>query len=177
MDTKLQLSEPSRNDALSNGLASSFHDWTFSRDAWGRLQLIGADGVNHPNVVLAPLFPLTDPAHWIAVREPDGREIVCIEDPQQLSAESRAVLTDELARREFRPVIHRILHVSGKAEPTEWHVETDRGTTRFVLASDEQVRRLGDDKVSIVDANGVRYLIEDVRALDAKSRRVIEWYV
>jgi hypothetical protein len=172
MDPKSPPGDPS-----PNGREPSFRDWAFSRDAWGRLQLIGPDGRNHPNVVLAPLFPLTDPAHWISVREPDGREIVCIEDPAQLTAESRAVLNDELAHREFRPIIHRILHVSGKSEPTEWHVETDRGATRFVLARDEQVRRLGDDKVSIVDANGVRYLIADVRGLDAKSRRIIEWYV
>lgn len=150
---------------------------SFSRDAWGQLHLNDASGQQHVDVSLTPLFPISDPQHWIAVVDDSGRELACIADPQELSPKDRDIVNDELSRREFMPVIRRILHVSGKAEPTEWTVETDRGPTRFVLKSDENVRRLGDNKVAIVDANGVRYLIDDVRALDVRSRRVIEWYV
>jgi hypothetical protein len=150
---------------------------SFSRDAWGQLHLNDATDEQHINVTLTPLFPISDPHHWIAVCDADGRELACIADPEQLSPKSREIVTDELSRREFMPVIRRILHVSGKSEPTEWSVETDRGPTRFVLKTDENIRRLGEGKVAIVDANGVRYLIADLRALDARSRRVIEWYV
>ena len=150
---------------------------SFSRDAWGRLHLSDASGQLHANVTLTPLFPISDAHHWIAVCSAEGREIALISDPEELAPASRDIVNDELSRREFMPVICRILSVSGKSEPTEWSVETDRGPTKFVLKTDENVRRLGDDKVAIIDANGVRYLIPDVRALDVRSRRVIEWYV
>jgi hypothetical protein len=56
-------------------------------------------------------------------------------------------------------------------------VETDRGPTRFVLKSEDDVRRIGDHQIVIVDAHGTRYHIPDINAVDAKSRRIVEWYV
>lgn len=147
------------------------------RDNWGRLTLVGADGERTVDVAAVPLFPTSDPGLWISICDGAGRELVCIPDPEQLPPKSREVLREELSRRAFMPLIQRILHVSGNAEPTEWRVATDRGETRFALQSDDQVRLLGEQKVMIIDANGVRYLIPNYHDLDAKSRRIIEWYV
>jgi len=83
----------------------------------------------------------------------------------------------ELARREFVPVIDRIVRVSGNTEPCEFVVETDRGSTKFVLKSEDDVRRIGDHQIIIIDAHGTRYLIPDLRTVDTKTRRIIEWYV
>lgn len=152
-------------------------DFGLSRDPWGRLRLIDREGISHEQVTIVPLFPITDPDHWITICDAEGRELVCVEDPQRLADEARAVLQDELSRREFLPVISRIVRVSGTSEPCEWEVETDRGRTRFVLDNEENVRRLDRDKVAIKDSHGIRYLVKDVNALDKKSRRVIEWYV
>jgi uncharacterized protein DUF1854 len=152
-------------------------DFGLSRDPWGRLRLIDRDGRSHEQVNVVPLFPITDPDHWIAICDAEGHELVCVEDPQRLAPDARAVLQDELSRREFLPVITRIVRVSGSSEPCEWQVETDRGRTQFVLESEENVRRLDGNKVAITDAHGIRYLVKDVDALDKKSRRIIEWYV
>jgi Domain of unknown function (DUF1854) len=165
-------------DEASHGERAPEDGLSLSRDAWGQLKLMDADGQYHDHVILIPLFPITDPNRWISICAANGRELVCIGDPSRLSPASRDLLIGELSVREFMPIIQRILSVSGTAEPTEWRVETDRGATRFVLQSEEHVRRLGqDEKVSIVDANGIRYLISDVRKLDSRSRRIIEWYV
>jgi hypothetical protein len=56
-------------------------------------------------------------------------------------------------------------------------VETDRGPTRFVLKSEEDVRRIGDEQILILDAHGTRYHIPDLSKMDVKSRRIVEWYV
>ena len=56
-------------------------------------------------------------------------------------------------------------------------VETDRGPTRFVLKSEDDVRRIGDHEILILDAHGTRYHIPDPSAVDVKSRRIVEWYV
>ena len=41
----------------------------------------------------------------------------------------RRILTIELDRREFLPIVQKIHHVTLDAEPTEWTVDTDRGPT------------------------------------------------
>ena len=35
----------------------------------------------------------------------------------------------------------------------------------------------GDHQIIIIDAHGTRYLIPDLRRADAKTRRIVEWYV
>jgi hypothetical protein len=147
------------------------------RDQWGQLVFIGADGKRLENVVPRALFPISEPERWISIRAADGNELVCVDDPRTLPAEVWQLLKEELARREFVPVIQRIVRVSGNSEPCEWQVETDRGPTNFVLKSEDDVRRIGDQQILILDAHGMRYHIPDLRAVDAKSRRIVEWYV
>ena len=122
-------------------------------------------------------FPISQPDAWISIRTADGTELACIEDPRTLPADVWQLLKEDLARREFVPIIKRIVRVSGNSEPCEWQVETDRGPTQFVLKSEEDVRRIGDQEILILDAHGTRYHIPDLRALDVKSRRIVEWYV
>jgi hypothetical protein len=147
------------------------------RDQWGQLVYIGADGQRHASVEPISLFPISSPESWISIRSADGNELICIQDPSTLPADVRQLLHEELSRREFVPIIKRIVRVSGNTEPCEWQVETDRGSTRFVLKSEDDVRRLGDDEVVILDAHGTRYHIINVSAMDVKSRRIVEWYV
>ncbi|HEX4415803.1 MAG TPA: DUF1854 domain-containing protein [Lacipirellulaceae bacterium] len=152
-------------------------DLSLARDEWGQLVLISAANSAPTTVAPTPLFPISDPEHWISLRGPDGVELACVEEPSKLSAETRQLLQEELARREFVPIIERVVRVSGQMEPSEWTVETDRGPTSFVLESEDDVRRIGDDQIVIVDAHGTRYHIPNLNAVDAKSRRIIEWYV
>lgn len=165
----------SRRDIIP--FESGHADLGLSRDPWGRLRLVDREGRAFEQVRIIPLFPITDPDHWISICDAEGHELACIADPDRLSPETRAVLLDELGRREFLPVIERIVRVSGNSEPCEWEVETDRGRTRFVLENEESVRPLERGKIAIKDSHGIRYLIKDVQALDPKSRRIIEWYV
>jgi hypothetical protein len=148
-----------------------------NHDPWGRLVLIDAEGVRHIGVTPVRMFPVTDPLHWISIVDAAGTEIVCIEDIGDLPPAVRQVLETDLAGREFTPVIRRIHWVSGDTEPYEWDVETDRGRTQFVLGSEDHVRRLGPHKALVVDAQGVRYLVEDTRALNTYSRRIMERYL
>jgi hypothetical protein len=147
------------------------------RDEWGQLIFIRADGQKYLNVATVALFPISQPDTWISIRLPDGTELACIEDPRTLPADVWQLLKEDLSRREFVPIIRRIVRVSGNMEPCEWQVETDRGPTKFVLKSEEDVRRIGDHEIIILDAHGTRYHIPDLSAVDVKSRRIVEWYV
>jgi hypothetical protein len=159
----------------SNGQSAPKFDLV--RDQWGQLIFIDANGEKYPNVAPVALFPISEPDSWISVRSADGTELACVEDPRTLPADVWQLLKEDLSRREFVPTIRRIVRVSGNTEPCEWQVETDRGPTRFVLKSEEDVRRIGDHEILILDAHGTRYHIPDLTALDLKSRRIVEWYV
>ncbi len=146
-------------------------------DAWGRLVLTDAEGRQHAGVELVRAFPLSDPHHGISICDASGRELVWLADPDALPAPLARRIEEELAKREFVPIIRRILNVSAPVEPSEWEVETDRGRTRFVLNSEEDVHELDEQRALITDAHGIRYLIPDLAQLDANSRRLLERYL
>jgi hypothetical protein len=146
-------------------------------DAFGRLVLVDDEGRTHVGVVPVRAFPLSDAEHWIALCDGHGHELVLIQDTKTLTAETRELLEADLAGREFLPEIRRIHSVSGSSEPCEWQVETDRGPTRFMLKSEDDVRRIGPHRALVTDADGVRYLVPDTRRLDAFGRRTLERYI
>lgn len=148
-----------------------------SHDAWGRLVLIDADGQRHVGVEPVRAFPLSDPARFISLCDARGREVVCVADLADLVPATRQLLEEELALREFVPVILRIVRVSGEISPSDWDVETDRGRTRFTLDTEDDVRRIGAHRVLISDNRKMRYQVPDTRALDASSRRLLERYL
>lgn len=143
-------------------------------DDFGRLVLTTGDGRRHVGVEPVRAFPLSDPDRWIALVDADGNELACVEDPSGLPEELRRRLEEELARREFVPVIERIVRVSAPHPPAEWEVLTDRGPTRFTFNSEDDLRRLGPRRALIVDARGMRYEVPDVASLDPESRRVLD---
>lgn len=148
-----------------------------SHDAWGRLVMIDSDGRRHVGVEPVRAFPISDGEHWISIVDGEGRELACVHDVAQLPAQTRQILEEDLARREFVPVLQRIYGVSSESAPAEWDVQTDRGRTRFTLNSEDDLRRLGPYSALVIDVNGIRYVIEDMRAFDAPSRRILERYL
>ena len=148
-----------------------------SRDAFGRLVLRAADGAVHVGVVPARAFPVSAPAEGVSLLGPDGRERVWIERLSALDDAKRSLIEEELAAREFVPEIHRLHAVSSFFVPSTWHVGTDRGETRFVLRGEEAIRRLSRNVLLIADENGVHYLVRDVDALDAGSRKLLDRFM
>jgi hypothetical protein len=146
-------------------------------DARGRLVLIDALGRRHVGVEPVRSFPITDPHRWIVLLDPRGHELATVADLTALPAPLRKTLEEELASREFTPVIRRIVDIAGENLPTEWKVETDRGPTRFTLDDEDNIRKLDSGRLMISDAQGTRYLINDSAALDLASRRYLERFL
>lgn len=151
--------------------------FSLSRDAFGRLVLSEADGATHTGVVPVRAFPISAPAEGVSLLGPDGRERVWIERLSSLDDTSRVLVEEELAAREFVPQIRAIRAVSSFFTPSTWHVATDRGETQFVLRGEEAIRRLSRNVLLIADENGVHYLVRDVDALDAQSRRLLDRFM
>jgi len=156
---------------------TSLLDFQLDRDPFGRLVLTLPDGRRHVGVTPIRGFPISDPSHGLSLCDAEGREVTWIEDPSQLPAAVREILESELRDREFLPQIHRILSISMQTDPCEWEVETDRGLTTFLLKSEDDVLRLGNNRAMIIDAHGIRYLIPDTAALDRATRRILERYL
>ena len=122
-------------------------------------------------------FPITQPDYGISLVDADAREVVWIENLNDCHDEVCALLRDELAMRDFLPVIERIHGISHNREPSEWDVQTDRGRVQFVLKVMEDVRRLDAKRAMVTDANNVQYLIMNLAQLDTKTRRFMERYL
>jgi len=147
------------------------------RNAHGHLVHIAADGTRSENCIPVRAFPIAAPDEGISIVGTDGHELAWIDRLSQLAEAPRRLLEEELAQREFTPVILRIRSVSTFATPTTWDVETDRGDTRLVLEVEENIRRLGGGALLIADERGVQFLIRDRFGLDKASRRLLERFL
>jgi hypothetical protein len=146
-------------------------------DAFGRLVLTTPTGEKRVGVAPVRAFPFSAPSECISFCDENGREIYFLAEKKVLPAPVRDLLENDLAKREFIPVIRKIYSVSAGAEPTDWHVLTDRGETRFVLNNEDNIRRMGANGALVTDSHGVRFRIHDANDLDAHSLRILRRYL
>ncbi len=153
-------------------------DLPLARNSFGRLQFTAADGVVHQGVVPVRAFPIAAPEEGIAlVSSEGGQELLWIDRLADLPPASRALIEEELASREFMPEILAITGVSSFATPSTWQVQTDRGDAALVLKGEEDIRRLSQTTLLIADSHGIQYLIRDLPALDAASRKILDRFL
>lgn len=146
-------------------------------DVAGDVEGAVAGAVSGEVVVPARAFPLSAPEEGIGLIGADGHELAWVERLDALPPESRRLLREALAARDFTPEIQRIVRVSGFITPCTWTVATDRGETDFLLRSEESIRRLSANDLLIVDGRGVHYRIRDLTALDAQSRKWLDRFL
>ncbi len=152
-------------------------NFTLSKNTFGQLCLRTEDGQFYEQVLPVKAFPISLPGECIALVDRDGHELVWLENLNQISADNQAIIKEELANREFMPVLTRISEVSSFATPSTWTVETSRGATQFVLKGEEDIRRISKDTYLISDNHGVQYLIENIQLLDKHSRRLLDRFL
>lgn len=151
-------------------------DFTLERNPLGQL-VYRAAGAVHVGVVPVRAFPLAAPDEGLSLVSPEGRELAWVDRLASLPDAARSLVLEELAAREFQPEIRRLVAVSTFSTPSVWTVETDRGTTDFVLKSEEDIRRLDGAGLLIASGQGVHYLVRDRQALDRASRRLLDRFL
>ena len=152
-------------------------DWSLVRMASGRLAFTTASGEIFDDVVPVRCFPITAPDDGFSIVTTAGRELAWIARLSDLPEGLQALLQEALDGREFLPEIRRLRHVSSFATPSTWWVETDRGDTTFVLAGEDDIRRMSASMLLVSDASGVQYLVRDHRALDRTSRKLLDRFL
>jgi hypothetical protein len=149
-----------------------------ARDPFGKLVLTTRTGERFEGVVPVRAFPVQSPDDGIAIVDRDGHEVVWIDALAAVDEPARSLVADELATREFMPVIQRIVSVTSFSTPCTWAVVTDRGATEFVLRGDEDIRRIGsENSLLVADTHGIQYLIRDQVALDAHSKKLLDRFL
>ena len=150
--------------------------FSLARSANRKLVLTDSAGRAHADALPVRLFPLTDPDHWVAIVDREGRELACVEDPSALPASDREILLEALAYREFVPVLRAIHTIRRAAHGYEWDATTDLGRVHFTVENDESIQLLGGGSIVIMDHRNTRYLIPNPNALDSRSRQKLERY-
>ena len=144
------------------------------RDSLGRLVFIDDKGERHVGVHPVRAFPITAPDAGIAIMNQSGKELCWYPNTAVISEVEWKLIEEELAEREFMPVIEKITQVSTFATPSIWDIETDRGPTRIRLKGEEDIRRIAGNTLLIADSNGLQFLIKDSTQLDKVSKKLLD---
>jgi hypothetical protein len=144
------------------------------RDSLGRLVFVDSNGSRHIGVHPVRAFPITAPGAGIAIMDQSGKELFWYPDVAVITEAELGLIEEELAAREFMPVIEKITHVSTFATPSIWDIETDRGPTRIRLKGEEDIRRIAGNTLLIADSNGMQFLIKDATQLDKVSKKLLD---
>ena len=147
------------------------------RDALGGLVFTDETGTSHGGVQAVRAFPIGAPDEGVSLVGADGHELAWIDSLADMDEATRALLADELAQRDFMPVIGRLEAVSTFGTPSTWTVSTDRGRTAFVLKGEEDIRRLPGGGLLITDSDGLTYRVLSLQALDRASRRLLDRFL
>ena len=153
-------------------------DFSLELTPFGKLVLTNAQGQRFEGVAPVRAFPIQAPEEGVSIIDTDGHEVAWIPHLAQCLQPAQDLLRQELARREFMPVIARITSVSSFSTPCTWSVKTDRGDCEFVLRGDEDIRRVGaHNTLLIADAHGIQYMVPDQLALDAHSKKILDRFL
>jgi hypothetical protein len=135
------------------------------------------EGVVHAGIVPVRAFPISAPEQGISLVGTDGHELMWIDRIADLPSAMKALIEDELSRREFMPKITHIKAVSSFATPSRWRVTTDRGETELLLNAEDHIRHLPPTALIITDGYGVSFIIQNIDKLDHASRKLLDRFL
>lgn len=122
--------------------------------------------------------PLSHPNKYLVLLDGKNKEIATIEDPSGLPPHIWEIFEKELSNRYLGTTIESIESVSSQFGVTFWKVHTNRGERTFVTQSlQENAQYLDEGQLLITDVEGNRFTIDNLDALDAKSRKLLSGVV
>ena len=130
---------------------------------------------SYTKVKVVRAAPLSHPDRYISLLDAKDEEVCMIDDLKQVDEEMRTIINEELDRRYLTSVIHRVRSVRNEFGTSYWDVETSRGEREFVVQNaSENAQWLGEHRLLLIDVDGNRFEIPDLRELDKKSLAHVE---
>ena len=140
-------------------------------------QLWAARGDEECAVRVRRAFPWSEPGRFISLRDAEDREIALVAEPQALDAASRHALEAALAAAGFVFAVTAVTEIEEEVEIRTWRVVTRQGARTFQTRLDDWPHALPGGGLLIRDVAGDLYQIEDLAALDERSRELLWAYV
>ncbi len=123
-------------------------------------------------------FPFEELWSYISVLDGEEEEVGMIRSVDLFGDETRTLLTEELERRYYAPVILHIVSLKERYGFSYWKVDTADGKMEFTLHDTyKSLIHIDAKRVILLDVDGNRFEIPDVSALDRRSYRKIELYL
>ncbi|MEA4824644.1 MAG: DUF1854 domain-containing protein [Clostridiaceae bacterium] len=131
-----------------------------------------------PRVTVARALPFSTPESYLCIQDEDKKELGILRDLQDFPEEQRKLLHEALRMRYFSPQILEIRSVRDKMGYLYLDVRIEGGDRVFAVKDySRNLRAIDAHRLMITDVEGNRYQIEDIEALDLKSRRRLEPYL
>lgn len=145
--------------------------------------LLGAvlDGEDVGRCDVLRLFPLHQPDCFLSVRRQAqshrdrSTELGIIEKLSSFSGEEKKLITHELEKRYFVPEITKVKNAKEEFGHTYWEVETNAGERSFTTFDmSSSLIRIDANSVMLIDVDGSRYLIPDLKKADDKAMKMLD---
>lgn len=147
---------------------------TFVKTAGDMLNLT-VDGTEHAGVYVHCSFPHTDKRIYLSIRTHDNKEIGMIRTLDAFPADTVALLEEQIGIRYFAPEITKVNKVREEFGYSYWETETKAGACRFtVRGGGNNVKFVNEHRILVLDVDGNRFVIPDVRKMTDKEYRMIE---
>ena len=132
------------------------------------------DGTVYEDLEPRRLFPITNQTMFITLLDSHEKELGFVRDLEEIDEDSRRALEECFAEFYMIPKITSMINVTEKFGVITWTCVTDRGTRSFNIKSrTSDIKLLFDGRVLVRDSNDNRYEIDDINALDKKSRQIL----
>lgn len=141
---------------------------------------LGVDykGTEYKRIILSRSMPYSEPESYICISDNDMKEIGILESISLLSPEQAEMVREELRKRYFNPIIKEVLSAKMKLGYVYFDTILTTGKKIFTVKDfSRNIRQLDGNRLIITDVDGNRYLIEDLFALDSKSRTRLAPYL
>jgi hypothetical protein len=120
-------------------------------------------------------FPLSSTDHYIVFLNRKNEEIGTIRSLMELAPSQRAPVQEEITRRYLINEVKLVNALRAEGDTLYFDVETSRGRREFVVrANRETVIGLDRWRVLLIDVDGNRFEISDLRQMDAQSQAVLQ---
>ena len=146
----------------------------FREPAW-RLRLTIDGDRSYLKVKIVRAAPLSNPDRYICFLDSKDEVICTVEALDDLGEAHRILAIEELEQRYLTSVIEEVLTIRAEFGVSYWDVRTNRGQREFV-AKDvaENAQWLDEGRVMILDVDNNRFEIPDLRAMDKRSRGLVD---
>lgn len=135
-------------------------------------------GEQEQRVTLRRQFPMDMLWEYISVMDEEEHEVGILRELTPFVEETQELLRAELEKRYYTQKITAILSAKERYGFSYWKVRTQEGEMRFTLRDTmKSISTTDGVRVFFSDIHGNRFEVEDLRALDAASRRRLELYV